>query len=501
MQNTKKNNKKISILNIRMGLACNSSSSHSILILNDKNDSYNSEDTQFDWDFFTAGDKESKNNYLSACLYSSISNLIPEEQQQDFLKQFFDIKDFDYDDYYNAPSVDHQSIITFPLDLKGNIHIEFIKDFQKFIEREDVVILGGNDNTDEVHHLTSKGTLFQEDYPKEDDPQNWIARKDKKNDFWTLFNRVNGSKIRLSFNGEQNIQKAYSPELVDIKITDFCPYSCEFCYQDSTLDGKHSSLEFIKHLADKLAEAEVFECCLGGGETTLHPNFIEILKTFYEKGIVVNFTTKNMNLLKSSQAEDILKYSGAIAFSAESVEDIEKVNSAFLEYKEKSHFNKKHSYSSVINIQYVMGSTPIEQFIDIVKESAKSKLNITLLGFKENGRGNSFNSYDYSTWLNEIRKINSELIEQRIYPRISIDTALAAQYQEEIEELGIDKRTYHTNEGGFSLYIDAVKKTMAPSSYIGFEQEVKFTDNWLNDYEKIFVEAPNEKPKKKIKIL
>lgn len=494
-------NKKISVLNVRIGLACNSSSSHSILILGDKEKNYTTTKSDFHWEFFTAGDKESKSNYLMACLEEGIRKVIPEEQREGFMKKFFKGYKAPEDIYSRDISVDHQSVLTFPMDFKGNLNEEFIRDFQKFLERDDVAILGGNDNTSKEHHLKEEGEVFDLEYPKEDNSLDWVSRKDKNKGFWTLFNRRTGAKIRFSFDGNEiDIKKASSPELVDMKITDYCPYDCEFCYQDSTLKGKHASLDFIKDTAQKLADAEVLECALGGGETTLHPDFIEILKIFHSKGIVANFTTKNMNLLKSVHAEEIAKYTGAIAFSVESANDIEKVQNAYIDLKNKIEEQRGYGTKPLINIQYVMGSTPIDSFLEIIKASAKADFNVTLLGYKENGRGNQFEMYDYKNWLRELKRLNTALIKEGVYSQISVDTALAAQYKDELKDAGVDERTYHTNEGGFSLYIDAVKETMGPSSYIGFEQEVKFSDNWLEDYKTIFIEAPTEKPRARIKI-
>jgi len=52
--------KKINFFNIRVGLACNSSSSHSILFLPNYNQKINTDEySDFQWNFFTASDKES----------------------------------------------------------------------------------------------------------------------------------------------------------------------------------------------------------------------------------------------------------------------------------------------------------------------------------------------------------------------------------------------------------------------------------------------------------
>ena len=58
----------------------------------------------------------------------------------------------------------------------------------------------------------------------------------------SLFDRSNGTKVRFAIGP---YTKAKRPELVDIKITDFCPAMCPACYMGSTPSGEHSSMENI----------------------------------------------------------------------------------------------------------------------------------------------------------------------------------------------------------------------------------------------------------------
>lgn len=488
--------KKISIFNLRIGLACNSSSSHSILILGKDQEASTDEYDSFHWNFFTAANSQSKNNYFMETVRLAISDVLPQSAQKEFLGKFFSQDSID-----SSASIDHQSMLLIPMTHKGRPNEMFIKDFQDFLLKPEVVIAGGNDNDDKSHDLATGNNEFLPGYPTETDNKNWIARKDIDKNYWTIFNKVSGSKMRFSFDSDVAPVKASAPELVDIKITDYCPYACEFCYQDSTLKGQHASMDNIRRIAKELGKAEVLELALGGGETSLHPHFVEVLKTFHDEGIVVNFTTKNFNLLRTENAPDILKYTGAIAFSVESVGDIEKVYSACLDYEDQTRMTRSYiNEKSLINLQFVMGTTSIEEFRDVLMAAARSDLNLTLLGYKENGRGQSFSAKDYSEWLDVLTDCTKKLNKEGIYPNFSMDTALAGQYKEELLNAGVKKSTFHTTEGTFSMYIDAVANTMSPSSYIGMEQTKPFDSNWLENYKNMGVEAPAEKPKKKIKI-
>ena len=121
-----------------------------------------------------------------------------------------------------------------------------------------------------------------------------VARYDSPH--WVVFNRGTGAKVRLTFTtcppgpyqdnpvtedtlkarkflkGPQvEVTKAAAPELVDIKITDYCPFGCKYCYQGSTAKGTHAKTDTINTLSYALGRMHVFEVALGGGEpTNLH---------------------------------------------------------------------------------------------------------------------------------------------------------------------------------------------------------------------------------------
>lgn len=480
------------IFNVRKGFATNSSSSHSVIELKEDSGKFGvitDEYTNFGWEFFTAANLESKQNYIAASIKENLSILGFKGKKLD--KELERIVGKDIFKSSKNAYIDHQSVITFPRNFDNKtLNEEFIKDVFSYISKDSVVITGGNDNSCDVHPLledsVERNSPKMEYLDKERNNSHYVARKDK--DYWTIFNRSNGEKVRFSFESEDAPLKAFAPELADIKITDYCPYDCGFCYQNSTISGKHASMENIEKIANELEKEKVYEVALGGGETTLHPQFVEILKLFKSKNIVPNFTTKNLNLLRQSNALEVINNCGAMAFSVQSLEDMQKVKSAYVDFLHRDRvFTVPYSYSSdadtspwkpKITFQIVMGVMDESEFKKMIEFSCNFGARVTLLGYKENGRGSSFSPHDYSFWLDYICSIKKD----NNLP-ISIDTLLATEFEKELLSKEIDKTTFHTNEGAFSIYIDAVKMKFYPSSYVGLENSKDFDKNWLKGYE------------------
>lgn len=276
----------------------------------------------------------------------------------------------------------------------------------------------------------------------------------------TFFDNKNGTKLRLSLGP---YTKSKKPELVDIKITDYCPFMCGFCYQNSTPDGFHSTIENMEFIIKELKKAKVFEVALGGGEPTDHPDFIEILKKFHAAGVVPNFTTKSMGWVKRNW-EEISEYVGAFAFSAEKVSDL---NSADIMFKDIPRDR--------INIHYIMGLCSELEFIEFMKRANDLGFRVTLLGYKTVGRGGEVTHTTYDWWINAVGLLQA----LDSCPTFSIDTPLAEQYA---SVLPVDKRLFHTREGFVSAYIDAVAMKMGASSFEHLDSLVPFDKTWIKRY-------------------
>lgn len=461
------------IHNLRLGLATNSSSTHSIIwssnVMGYSEDPPDWEDS-YGWDYFTLTNDWSKSDYFASQLADyyfwdgvqdppSKEDLMVLEQRTLELKTLISI--FDLPDDWKPSSVDHQSVILSPklieMYLEGNAHVQiFLHQLAEWVKRDDVIVLGGNDNSDYSHPIYSNKGIRAGDIGNMIE---WVAatlledkgrvRFDPDTNNWTVFrfDPEGNLKAKATFSFDpksERIKKSKRPELADLKITDYCPYGCAFCYQGSTKNGVHASLDDIKRIASELSEAGCFEVAIGGGEPTLHPDFKEILSIFEKKNIVVNFTTRNKKFLEDP--ENFKLFSGNVAFSSESPDEVEKL----FETAVKSWTNQR------INIQYVMGSTDQDTFYKILRQAPRFDA-ITLLGYKTTGFGSSFTPHDYKDW----QKTLHEAIKKMTSFNIGIDTALA----NESDLSDIPPHMYYREEGKFSFYIDAVKMTYAPSSF------------------------------------
>jgi hypothetical protein len=440
---------------VRLGLATNSSSTHSLIILpGGASDDSAGDDGEFGWNYFTAGSTERKARYAACQLRSAMARVASPDVADAVAEKWTGVSLAPADDY--ADYVDHQSTWTLPLDWEGrSVDKEFFDELMEFLMRDDVVVLGGNDN-DEVDHPLDDGTAHQLAVPIEEyrHAGDLVCRKDDGH--WVIFNRGTGTKIRMSFGEGDHVEpeKARTPELVDVKITDFCPYGCEFCYQDSTTKGEHAPKGRLYKLAHAMKEMRVFEVAIGGGEPTLHPDFVEILQNFRSHGIVPNFTTKNLGWLHDHAVRPkVLEAAGAFAYSVEHARDVERLASIRDVYEIPS---------AQLNCQYVMGSSFLEDFRHILETSKERGIRVTLLGYKTDGRGSQFEPKDYADWPTVLKEVH----EASGYGlRVGIDTALAREFQSQLGDLGVPKWCYEVVEGKFSMYVDGVAWKSARSSY------------------------------------
>ena len=237
--------KQLLLHNARLNHANNSSSSHSLVILPPGTARNNAKNGDFGGDNFTASSKDSKNHYVLLLLKEALRNVAPEAMVEAYLSHTFDFKPIGNYDY-----IDHQSVYQLPLSWDERFYNEeFFTAFKEFFLRPDVVILGGDDNSEEDHPLAGKFS-FKLNMPQDESHSKWVARYDKTGNFWTLFERTLGSKYRMSFVEPDvvvNPFKSEAPELVDIKITDACPFGCPYCYMGSTPNGKVGDFKAIKN--------------------------------------------------------------------------------------------------------------------------------------------------------------------------------------------------------------------------------------------------------------
>lgn len=466
------------IENIRLGLATNSSSTHSIIFNLDAR-SRDWEDCEFGWDEFCCNCEDSKRMYLSAVLYHNLHESVGNDIARAVVESWVEteLKELESGDWFYG--IDHQSLMTLPVNAQtGQPDKEFFKELLAYYLDPKLAIVGGNDN--DGPKIFTKG---REDHLVETDghDKTHVCRKDPNTGHWVLFNRYNGTKIRMHFDKDApDYAKAFAPELVDIKITDYCPIGCAYCYQDSTKEGVHGDWKFIESLAYSLKDMGVFEVALGGGEPTMHPDFVKILKKFRGYGIVPNFTTRSHKWLKDDKVrEAVKKYAGKFAVSVSRVYDMERAWHLADEFAmSKSEYNyDERRHQCRMGFQYVMGSTKQDEFRDLIR-AIPYGCEMTLLGYKEVGRGSTYKPYKYGGWLQVVKDVGE-------HKSIGIDTSLANQHKDAILE-AVDKRLVTFEEGKFSMYVDAVTQRAAPSSYCSEDEYIDVKSTYGRHWQKLF---------------
>lgn len=441
------------IHNARTGFATNSSSTHSIVFMREHiGGDQPDEIGRYGWENFTLTDRESKLTYLAATVKHCLEDAVGSAMAARVASELCGAK-IDEDAY-----VDHQSMLALPTGWDGkSLDMEFLAEFKAFLLRDDVAILGGNDNSDGHPLLESDDVKVATGHcgPIQVETCGPVARRDPAG-FWTLFNRATGTKARVTMKGLEFEQKSparsFMPELVDVKITDFCPFDCSYCYQGSTRKGQHA--DHLDSLARLLGEARVFEVAIGGGEPTLHPKLGEFVDSLRYAGVVPNLTTKNLAWLAAPTLSDaVIAKLGAFAFSAESSDDVRALAEA-LEHRPEA---KRKA-----TIQYVMGATAtLRDFQDVLYACGDAEFPITLLGYKTTGRGLEHGERAVEpAWL----KVVKDAVAQR-HMRIGIDTVLVDRWWDALLKAGVPEWALTRKEGAFSCYVDAVARTVHASSF------------------------------------
>lgn len=521
----------MTIKNVRFGFATNSSSSHSIVFV--KNDMREIRpypgDFEYGWDWFLLREKNSKLRYLATAFRNQFD---PED-----LAKVLGIRNITNDD---GSYIDHQSSDM----LTGWVYtIDDLINLRDFILSDDVAIRGGNDNGEPpVAFVTDLIPISLRDIFSKDT----VVRSDGNARIY--FNKDSGTKIRLTTDNSDYV-KSSVPELVDLKITEWCDKDCAFCYQDSSKKGKHGNVKTIKNIIKNLASVGVFEIAFGGGEPTSHPKFVDILEYTNSLGIIPNTTTRNIEVFNNTEkGKKIIDLVGGIAVSVNSLTDVMAANDIIHRFAEKvaaENVPKEHGGSTgffstwkvfhKFSFQIVMGTISRDEFEAIVSYIAKRERpnvrRITLLGYKTTGRGSNVSPINYDWWLESVitkgtsfkeidyrenvQKETSEPISslkeyvklrKEIGKRqgstycyisnnieVGIDTVMAEEYKQSLEQAMIEKPLYDIVEGAFSCYIDGVNQLIAPSSYCQPDDFRPFDKNWVETYQSFGNQGENPK--------
>lgn len=483
------------ILSYRRGFACNSSSSHSVVFFDKASKPRKDKDANVDfgWDHFTLISTEAKRRYAFAQIHHAADAAARNRLQpappyawgtqpgaaefQAWSKKVDDLafemlRELGWKDDH-VLEVDHQSRLSVPMTFNGNGLLKpFATKLIEFFERDGVGILGGNDNGDGPHplHGRAQHELLR---ALARDTAVPIGRDDKTH--FVLFDKRDGSKARITFDDDVKRVtplRGLTPELVDVKLTDYCEMDCDYCYQGSTTKGRHAPMPQVESILKALAGNRVFEVAFGGGEPTSHPNFIEILKLTRSLGMVPNFTTRNAKFLAEHPelfSETDEARVGAVAFSVDTAHEMAEAVATL--WSDREAVPRQPSVLFKLQWQVVHGAASTEELKRMVDSPHRMYRPILLLGWKTTGRGSSVAPLvcDWeSAFIGPSTKAERDLDDPTIASfggGLYIDAEFQRQFGNRLLELGAIPETLGGPEGTFSMYIDAVNGVLGPSSY------------------------------------
>jgi len=279
----------------------------------------------------------------------------------------------------------------------------------------------------------------------------------------------NGTKLRWS---PEPYEKSTTPELIDLKITNYCGHRCSFCYQGSTASGQHAPLERVKSLLDACAGMQTFEIALGGGEPVSHPGFAEILTYGAARGLTMNFTAYGIGWLRNAAILAAIRnctkgrHGIGIGVSVHRPRDIVKID------RVNAAVSGLWMMGLEVTAQTVVGAGDPEILDDLMEACVRKRTGLLLLGYKRVGRGRSFPAVMPSRKQMErfLRRARSQIEEISSPPyergfRLGVDTAFLDQYGDILNDIGVPHILRSSPEGKFSMYLDAVTNTCGPSSY------------------------------------
>jgi len=198
--------------------------------------------------------------------------------------------------------------------------------------------------------------------------------------------------FRIALDSNKPITELEYPEFLDIKLTNKCLGNCPYCYQNSLPEEEHYT-----NIVDKLRNyfssmslnQRPFQIAYGGGEPTLHPEFLDVLKiTKEEFDIVPNYTTNGMwtkdllnNLNDTNYFNDLIhytkKYCGGVAISCH--EHLEK----YWRYAASSYYHN----DIMLNFHIIISSQKsIDRFVEIYKQWESQVSYFVLLPLTPTGR-------------------------------------------------------------------------------------------------------------------
>lgn len=237
------------------------------------------------------------------------------------------------------------------------------------------------------------------------------------------------------------------PESIDVKISDYCDLNCPYCHESSTVQGNHGDLTDLLDVLTGLPRG--IELAIGGGNPLSHPDLERFLSICKSRGFICNLTVNQRHirpfssLLKHLVAEGLIYGLGISLVNLSELDAIRELGCPNVVF---------HIIAGVNQVSI------IRQLKEFWADPS-----VLILGYKSFGRGDKFKSATVSKnlkgWYQEIGGILGDGV------AVSFDNLAISQLNiKRLVKPEAWSRLYMGDDFSFSMYIDAVEKTFAPTS-------------------------------------
>jgi len=276
----------------------------------------------------------------------------------------------------------------------------------------------------------------------------------KNGSYKTQINLETGTRYYFGDTGSPDF-----PDSIDLKITEWCPWGCPFCYESSGTSGRHSYTSKLLSVLSELPKVPL-EIAIGGGSAPDHPDF-RIIKEFVTgRGNIANLTVTQRDLGRLNP--EVFEGISGLGVSVGS--------GLVIDPKTEIPGPKQVVY------HVIAGITPVSNIQKLVESSQK----ILVLGYKNLGRAKT----DALPNLKETESYLKQVIRRNPTRATLVFDELSIQ-QLQIRKAVIEstwKMLYQGPEFSHSMFLDAVTGEYFPSSSTDRTSGVSWDSMKITEY-------------------
>jgi len=244
-----------------------------------------------------------------------------------------------------------------------------------------------------------------------------------------------------------------SPETIDISITDWCDFGCEYCYQDSTVKQKAAKAGLVEQVI-KSFDHTPYQVAIGGGEPTSHPAFHEILASARKLGTVPNYTTAG-HIWRPEVIEATNKYCGGVSLTFHAWKG--------WDWFEATYRKWKKALKVQLNVHLIADKDVTENLSYLIEmQKVVGPINLVLLAYYPDvGRSSLQGIMPNHVYQHSLPLFLKKALDKKM--KIAFSEGLLAYFFSR-PSIGIDTRYASKSEGLFSCYVDP-RGRMSASSF------------------------------------